>query len=259
MEVTDGQSLAISQESVGQVSETGDKFGTALAVAEVTGDKYVDLVIGAPGENAGAGQVVVIHGSAGRMTGATRTVLRQGLSGAAGAAETGDGFGSTLSVGNGLWVGAPGENLRRATDAGVVTRFLAKPLRTAGSIQYQQGTRKVPGTPESGDRFGAALAGGGTVIGVPGEDVGSIVDAGIATIGLTRAVSQDSPGIPGGAERGDRFAAGVAYARIYNWDSEADAQSWLDLVAVGSPGEDIGSLSDAGSVHFDRRRVRCRP
>ena len=241
-------SLDITQESVGQVSETGDKFGAALAVAEVTGDKYVDLVIGAPGENAGAGQVVVVHGSAARMTGAVRTVLRQGLAGAAGAAEAGDGFGTTISVGNGLWVGAPGENLGRATDAGVVTRFLAKPLRTAGSIQYQQGSRKVPGTPESGDRFGAALAGGGAVIGVPGEDVGSIVDAGLATVGLTRAVSQDSPGIPGGAERGDKFGSAVAFARLWTWESEGDGQVSVDLVAVGAPGEDVGSLKDAGSV-----------
>jgi hypothetical protein len=182
------------------------------------------------------------------MTGAARTVVRQGLSGAAGAAEAGDGFGSTLSVGNGLWVGAPGENLGRASDAGVVTRFLAKPLRTAGSIQYQQGSRKVPGTPESGDRFGAALAGGGTAIGVPGENVGSIVDAGIVTVGLTRAVSQDTPGIPGGAERGDQFGAAVASTRLFAEEVENGGQSHLDLLAIGAPGEDIGSLDDAGSV-----------
>lgn len=241
-------SLQITQETVGQTSEKGDKFGTAIAVADVTGDAQLDLVIGAPGENAGAGQVVVVHGSPTRMTGATRTVLRQGLSGAAGAAEAGDGFGSTISVGNGLWVGAPGENLGRATDAGVVTRFLAKPLRTASSIQYQQGSRGVPGSPESGDRFGAALAGGGTIIGVPGENVGSTVDAGIVTVSLTRAVSQDSPGIPGGAERGDQFGAAVASTRLYATDSENGGQSYLDLLAIGAPGEDIGSLTDAGSV-----------
>ena len=143
------------------------------------------------------------------MTGAARTVLRQGLSGAAGAAEAGDGFGSTLSVGNGLWVGAPGENLGRATDAGVVTRFLAKLLRTAGSIQYQQGSRGVP-VPRRAGTGSAPPAGGGTIIGVPGENVGSIVDAGIVTVGMTRAVTQDTPGIPGGAERGDQFGAAVA-------------------------------------------------
>ena len=56
-------SLQITQETVGQTSETGDKFGAAIAVADVTGDAQLDLVIGAPGENAGAGQVVVVHGS----------------------------------------------------------------------------------------------------------------------------------------------------------------------------------------------------
>ena len=49
-----------------------------------------------------AGQVVVVHGVAKGLAGAKRTVLRQGLAGAAGAAEAGDGFGSAISVGNGV-------------------------------------------------------------------------------------------------------------------------------------------------------------
>ena len=77
-------SLAISQETLGQVSETGDRFGAAIAVADVTGDDQLDLIIGAPGENARAGQVVVVHGSPSGMTGAGRTVLRQGQGGSAG-------------------------------------------------------------------------------------------------------------------------------------------------------------------------------
>ena len=63
-----------------------------------------------------------------------------------------------------------------------------KPLRTSGSVQFRQGARGVPGAPEAGDRFGAALAGGGNVIGAPGEDVGRVVDAGIVVWRLTRAI-----------------------------------------------------------------------
>ena len=243
-------SLVISQETVGQVSEKGDRFGAAIAVAEVTGDDQLDLIIGAPGENAGAGQVVVVHGSPTGMTGAGRTVLRQGLDGAAGSAEAGDGFGSALSVGAGgwLWVGAPGEDYGSIANAGVVTLFPTRPMRATGSVQYHQGARGVPGVPERGDRFGASLAGGGAAIGAPGEDVGSIVDAGTVTWELTSSMSQNSAGVPGTAERGDQFGAAVSSRIVTTFDEENQQDVILRLLAVGAPGEDIGTLKDAGSV-----------
>ncbi len=208
-------SLQITQETVGQASETRDKFGAAIAVADITGDAQLDLIIGAPGENAGAGQVVVLHGSATRMTGAARTVLRQGLSGAAGAAEAGDGFGSTLSVGNGLWVGAPGKTWAAPamlgwSPASWQSRYV---LRAASSTSRAAEVCRVPR--RAGTGSAPLWLAGADIIGVPGENVGSIVDAGIVTVGLTRAVSQDTPGIPGGAERGDQFGAAVASTRLF--------------------------------------------
>ena len=240
-------SLQLDQRAVGQVSEKGDRFGASLALGEVTGDRYVDLVIGAPGEDAGAGMVVVVPGSAAGLSRSARTVLRQGHDGAAGRAERGDGFGSAVSVGQGLWVGAPGENLGRATDAGVVTRFAIQPLRMAGSVQYRQGARRIPGKPERGDRFGAALSGGGFVIGAPGEDVGGRVDAGALTVNLRRSVTQNSAGVPGKAERGDRFGAAVVALRL-TVPSGFDVYGDFTQVAVGAPGEDVGARKDAGSV-----------
>ena len=250
-------SLAISQESVGQRSETGDRFGAAIVLAEVTGDAYVDLVIGAPGEDRGAGQVVVVHGSRTGITGTKRTVLQQGRAGAAGAAEAGDGFGSAISVGDGLWIGAPGEDLGRATNAGTATVFQIKPVRTAGSIQHQQGARRVPGTPESGDRFGAAIAGGGTLIGVPGEDIGRITDAGLVAWNLTHTLTQATSGVPGDPEQGDQFGASVAAAITDATDEEARqpgeqvTPELLDLISIGAPGEDVGAVKDAGAGHAD--------
>lgn len=172
------------------------------------------------------------------------------MAGAAGAAEAGDGFGSAVSVGeDGLWVGAPGENLGKAVDAGVVTRFLL-PVKTAGSVQFQQGALKVPGTSESGDRFGASLAEGGTLIGAPGEDVGRIVDAGAVTWRLRYGLTQDSPGVPGAAEKGDRF--GAAVSSVTQWSQDGWEPSWTrnSMVGVGAPGEDIGAAADAGAVTF---------
>jgi hypothetical protein len=240
--------VLISQETIGQRSERGDRFGGAIATGEVDGDNFVDLIIGVPGENRGAGQVVVVHGSATGLAGARRTVLRQGLAGAAGTAERGDGFGSAVSVGDGLWVGAPGEDLGSARDAGVVTRFPIAPLRTAGSVQYRQGARKVPGQPESGDRFGAALAGGGSLIGVPGENLGRIADAGLVTWKLTRALTQDSADVPGTVERGDRFGAAVASTTVWALDNVHGDWVSFDVIAVGAPGEDLGTRKDAGLV-----------
>ena len=139
--------LRIEQEDVGQVSEPGDRFGAALALAEVTGDAFVDLVIGVPGEDAGAGQVVVVPGSSSGIVLSAAIVLGQGKDGAAGTAEVGDGFGSAVSVGDGLWVGAPGEDIGRAINAGAVTRFPIKPLKSTSTIEYRQGSAGVPAFP----------------------------------------------------------------------------------------------------------------
>ncbi|MEI5098347.1 FG-GAP-like repeat-containing protein [Streptomyces sp. PmtG] len=60
----------------------------------------------------------------------------------------------------------------------------------------------------------------------------------------TKKITQDSPGVPGVGETGDRFGADISAGDV-NGDGFAD-------VAVGVPGEDIGSgsgrVTDAGSV-----------
>lgn len=52
--------------------------------------------------------------------------------------------------------------------------------------------------------------------------------------------TQDSPGVPGVAEAGDRWGAEMS-----SGDTDGDGRPDL---AVGAPGEDIGSTSDAGAV-----------
>ncbi|MCT7352359.1 FG-GAP-like repeat-containing protein [Streptomyces sp. 15-116A] len=58
----------------------------------------------------------------------------------------------------------------------------------------------------------------------------------------TRAVhlNQDSPGVPGSAERGDGFGTDVRIADV-------DGDGFPD-VATGLPGEDLGAVKDAGAV-----------
>jgi hypothetical protein len=52
--------------------------------------------------------------------------------------------------------------------------------------------------------------------------------------------TQDSPGVPGAAEAGDRWGA-----ELSSGDTNGDG---LPDLAIGAPGEDIGSVPDAGAV-----------
>jgi Ca2+-binding RTX toxin-like protein len=47
----------------------GDRAGTALALGDLNGDGFADLVVGAPGANGGQGAVYVVWGAAGGLTG----------------------------------------------------------------------------------------------------------------------------------------------------------------------------------------------
>ncbi|MCF3118846.1 FG-GAP repeat protein [Streptomyces arenae] len=118
-----------------------------------------------------------------------------------------------------------------------------------------QDTPGVPGVAEKGDDFGNALAvadidGDGKddlIAGAPGEAIGSAAGAGSVTVlkggangildadGKASAVAyqQDSPGIPGVAEKGDRFGAALATA-----DHDGDGRPDL---SVGAPGENASS------------------
>jgi hypothetical protein len=114
-----------------------------------------------------------------------------------------------------------------------------------------QDSAGVPGTAEKGDRFGtdvqvADVNGDGyadVVTGVPGEDLGSVADAGAVVVlrgtaeGLSgtgaRSVTQDTADVPGSPEKGDAFGRAVHLGDA-NHDGLAD-------LAVGSPGENGGS------------------
>ncbi|MEV8431599.1 VCBS repeat-containing protein [Streptomyces sp. HUAS 31] len=51
--------------------ETEDSFGSALAVADLNGDGYTDLAVGAAGEDGGEGSVTILWGSAGGLANGT--------------------------------------------------------------------------------------------------------------------------------------------------------------------------------------------
>ncbi len=267
---------------IGDSPEDGDHFGASLAASRH--GTHADLVIGVPNEDLAlfdkqdAGMVQLIKGfdDGLGLHPEFNQLITQDTPGVGGAAETGDQFGRVLAVGdfdgNGeddLAVGVPFEDLTDNTnaDAGAVQVFFSgsgtQIVTTTGSLFISQANLAGVGV-EAGDRMGWALAVGDfdsdgrddLAIGVPGEDVGSITDAGLVTVlygsssgpSLTRIQNwtQDSTGILDVAEPGDQFGYALS-AWNYGKTSHAD-------LAIGTPFEDIVSAS-SGTLQLDAGAV----
>lgn len=250
-----------------------DGFAWATTTGDFDGDGYDDLAIGTPLEgyefekrtangccivvsSPGAGAVNVFYGSGSGLGAARAQVFHQGTDGIKGQPEEGNFMGAALAAGdfdgNGrddLAVGVPGEN--NGAGAVHVLRGTSTGLRAAGDQLWLQDTTDVDDVSEKGDGFGSALAAGNLgystkeadlAIGIPGEDLGAVADAGAVAIlygqpakGLTatvvpdRFLHQDIGGVDDAAERRDHVGAALAIG-----DFGRSAQGDL---AVGIPGE----------------------
>ncbi|MFK4070682.1 hypothetical protein [Streptomyces sp. NPDC029674] len=82
--------------------ESGDAFGSSVAVGDVTGDGYADVALGVIGENVGAvadaGSVVLVRGGAGGVTGTGAQAFHQNTADVPGVAEKDDLFGAAVSL-----------------------------------------------------------------------------------------------------------------------------------------------------------------
>jgi hypothetical protein len=256
-------------------AETGDGFGAALASADMNGDGFDDLSIGVPGEDLGgpdrdAGAVNVLYGSPnGPQTASPEDQLwTQDSSGVGGRAEAGDGFGSALAGADTnadgfgeLAVGVPLEDVGSDRDGGAVgVLYGTEDGLQAASPDDQLWTQDSPGVggaAEAGDRFGASLAladfgGDGfadLAIGVPLEDrptnrgaVNVLLGSGTGLTATGSQVwSQDSPGVEGTGEAGDRFGSALA-------GTDYDVDGFADL-AIGVSGETVGGSTGTGAVN----------
>ncbi len=206
--------LVLSQASRGVpgTAEKGDRFGTSVHLVPARGGGAPTLLVGTPGEDVGskkdAGSVTVARISSDLELSGTVRTLDQNSTGMAGSVEAGDQLGAAVSsvqYGSSVahLVGAPGEDVGRTRDAGMV--------QTIGNGKgWTQSSSRVPGNAEAGDRLGSSLGGspstGATkpLIGIPGEDSST----GAVLVGLP--IGGGSVSYLKGSTAGNRYGFAVA-------------------------------------------------
>lgn len=145
-----------------------DRFGTSLARGRFNTGAIDDLVVGIPGEEIsgreGAGAIALVLGTSGGLASGYDQLWHQNRTGVPSSAEIGDGFGTTVAVGDvidffaigrsDVIVGVPGEGWSNRRGAGIVQVIAGTTVGlTTAKIQTWS---QVPllGAVEENDGFG---------------------------------------------------------------------------------------------------------
>ncbi|WP_399932284.1 FG-GAP-like repeat-containing protein [Streptomyces kanamyceticus] len=173
------------------------KGGRSIAAGDLNGDAYADIAVGQPytaeSDAFAGGQVTAFYGSSDGITTSGATAINQDSAGVPGAAEAGDAMGFSVTVGD--------ANLDGVAD--VMTGLPNEDIKRAEV-----------------DRKDA-----GAILVLPGG-------AGGLTGVNSLSINQDSPGIAGDTEAGDRFGSAVSLADLRG-------NAWADL-SIGAEGENTG-------------------
>ncbi|MFH8471719.1 FG-GAP and VCBS repeat-containing protein [Streptomyces sp. NPDC018000] len=199
--VRNGSATGLSEDYTIVKGANGSRLqaGETITAGQVNGDKYADLVVGRPVDGydsdvdiplANGGMITYVPGSTTGPRGDRAKSFNQDSAGVPGAAESDDGFGASVSIGdmNGdgygdIAVGVPYEDLGTTKNAGsvlILPGTASGPTGT-GTVGFNQDTVNVPGAAETNDEFGGAAKlvdanrDGRTelVVGAPGENAGA--------------------------------------------------------------------------------------
>lgn len=242
--------------------EFGDFFGATLGSGDFDGDGFADLAVTTLSFR---GAVHILYGSRTGLNARGSQLWEQTTPGLREPEGLGERFGFSLAAsdfdGDGrddLAIGIPNQPVQSLDSPGAVQVLYGSTagLTTRGNQFWSRQTPGVKGQAKTVQLFGYALAAGdfdrdgaddlavGAPLGLVGHDQGSVNVLYGGDGGLTQAGDQiwrqDTPGIKGLGEAGDRFGSALAAGNF--------GRGRADDLAVGIPGESVGALDRAGAV-----------
>lgn len=233
---------------------------------DFNGDGVEDVLIGAPtgtiGGKKGAGYVTVQYGAPSGLLTHPAVVLSQNTTGVPGAAEAGDAFGRAVATGDldgdgydDAIVGAPGEDVEPATDAGGIVVLWGSPKGlSGGNSEWLQADELVVGA-----KFGSALTAAHFSPDIPGDQL-AVTDRTNLTLYQYDAAPQGRSASLSPASR-SRLTPGTPGREIAPramTTGDYDGNGLADLVIGGvTTGEDPGHgwsslfLGDVQGLRYD--------